>query len=238
MSRIDQHRQMNSSRSQAGRELTFSRLSLRVRKLSSFILAAAAVTVFSAMSGAAQGAQPAEPGSGSIHVVTMKQMGFDPAQMNVQPGDTVEWKNDDMFAHTVTANDGSFDSGLIQPGHSWQKTFTSAETLAYHCRPHPNMKATLVVQPATQGAHAKTAASASESGATLKWSPPRTPEEFHPILVNFTAALLPLALLSDILGLLSPPIVPSRGMVDGAVCIFDHSTDRRCWMVVEAVSRS
>jgi uncharacterized membrane protein len=86
---------------------------------------------------------------------------------------------------------------VIEPGHSWQMTFKNAGTAAYHCRPHPNMKATLVVQ----GANEQSAQAGTGSPATLKWSPPRTPEEFHPILVNFTAALLPLALLSDILGL-------------------------------------
>jgi uncharacterized membrane protein len=59
------------------------------------------------------------------------------------------------------------------------------------------------VQGATaSGAEAKTRTASGEGAATLKWSHPRKPEEFHPILVNFTAALLPLALLSDILGLL------------------------------------
>ena len=40
----------------------------------------------------------------------------------------------------------------------------------------------------------------SERHGSLKWSPPSSPEQLHPILVNFTAALLPLALLSDVLG--------------------------------------
>jgi uncharacterized membrane protein len=128
-------------------------------------------------------------------------MQFNPPQMIVQAGDTVEWKNEDIFSHTVTADDGSFDSGLIDPGHSWQTTFKTAQTLAYHCRPHPNMKAALTVSGAgEQGTHAGHGPEAQGSAATLKWSPPRTPEEFHPILVNFTAALLPLALLTDILG--------------------------------------
>jgi uncharacterized membrane protein len=108
----------------------------------------------------------------------------------------VEWRNEDIFSHTVTADDGSFDSGLIDPGHSWQKAFNSAQTVAYHCRPHPNMKAALIVQ-STSEHEPRAAAGRTE---TLKWLPPSTPEEFHPILVNFTAALLPLAFLSDLLG--------------------------------------
>jgi plastocyanin/uncharacterized membrane protein len=134
--------------------------------------------------------------SGARHVVVLKQVRFDPQQIAVNAGDTVDWENQDIFSHTVTANDGSFDSGLIEPGHSWQMTFKNPGTIAYHCRPHPNMAATLVVQ----GANGQRANDATGSAGTLRWSPPRTPDELHPILVNFTAALLPLALLSDILG--------------------------------------
>ena len=181
------------------RELTFSPIAPPLLQARRFTLPAVAVIIFSATCFAMQAAQST---SGAQHVVVIKQMDFAPPQMSVQAGDTVEWKNEDIFSHTVTADDGSFDSGLIDPGHSWRMTFKNAQTLGYHCRPHPNMKATLVVQGASEeGAHANPASTAGAGrAATLKWSPPKTPEEFHPILVNFTAALLPLALLSDILG--------------------------------------
>jgi plastocyanin/uncharacterized membrane protein len=164
-----------------------------------FFLAVAAVAVFSAVSFATQSAQPA---SGAQHIVIIKQMDFDPAQVTVNTGDTVEWKNEDIYAHTVTADDGSFDSGIIDPGKSWQMTVKAGDTIAYHCRPHPNMTAKLILQAAgEQATHAKAAAGGGEASATsLKWSPPMSPEQFHPILVNFTAALLPLAFLSDLLG--------------------------------------
>jgi plastocyanin/uncharacterized membrane protein len=161
---------------------------LQVRKS---IFAHVAVAFLLSVCVVAQNAQPA----GTTHVVVIKQVQFNPPQLNVKAGDTVEWKNEDIFSHTVTAADGSFDSGLIDPGHSWQMTFENAGTIAYHCRPHPNMKGSLIVQ----GANGEGTNSNGGSGS-LKWSPPRTPEELHPILVNFTAALLPLALLSDILG--------------------------------------
>ena len=132
--------------------------------------------------------------SGGAQVV-MKAMSFQPAALNVRAGETVVFRNEDIFAHTVTADDGSFDSGLIQPGESWKITMPKTASLAYHCRPHPNMKAKLVEQaePASAG---KQAASQGLPG----FNPPSKPQEFHPILVNFTAALLPLAFLSDLLG--------------------------------------
>ena len=126
----------------------------------------------------------------------MKAVRFQPAQLEVHVGDTVEFKNEDIFAHTVTADDGSFDSGLIQPGATWKLKVTKTGTIAYHCTPHPNMKAELVV---SGGTGAQTGAGAARVSPRFNF--PNSPQEIHPILVNFTAALLPLAFLSDLLGL-------------------------------------
>jgi plastocyanin/uncharacterized membrane protein len=138
------------------------------------------------------------PESSTAEVI-IKNFSFKPAQLSVHPGETIEFKNEDIFAHTATADDGSFDSGLIQPGSSWKLTVAKAGTIAYHCTPHPNMKATLVAAtgPSTQPA------ARGEAGPAPGFNPPSSPHEFHPILVNFTAALLPLAFLSDLLGLWS-----------------------------------
>ena len=142
-------------------------------------------------------ASPNQPASTSASTqVIMKNVSFQPAQLNVHPGETVEWKNEDIFAHTVTADDGSFDSGLIQPGATWKMTVQKAGTIAYHCTPHPNMKATLVAASGTQAAENKS----GTAGGLPGFNPPQSPQELHPILVNFTAALLPLAFLSDLLG--------------------------------------
>src|SRR6185312_10400641 len=129
--------------------------------------------------------------------VIMKGIRFQPAELTVHPGESVEFKNEDIVAHTVTADDGSFDSGLIQPGSSWKMTVPKSGTLAYHCTPHPNMKATLVAS--SGGTQVKERNGAT--GGLPGFRPPHSPQELHPILVNFTAALLPLALLSDLLGL-------------------------------------
>jgi plastocyanin/uncharacterized membrane protein len=131
--------------------------------------------------------------AGATHVIIIKQMRFNPSELTVHPGDRIKWENQDIYAHTATADDKSFDSGLIEPGQSWTTTLSNAGTLGYHCRPHPNMTARIVVS-ATEERHQH------EKNASLGWKPPRLPQEIHPILVNFTAALLPLAFLSDLLG--------------------------------------
>jgi len=134
----------------------------------------------------------------TTHIVVIKQLRFNPAQLTLRPGDTVVWKNEDMFSHTATADNGSFDSGLIAPGQSWKTTINGTGALGYHCRPHPNMAAMLLVSHG--GETVSNEHLQPEHTPSLKWSPPSSPQEIHPILVNFTAALLPLALLSDILG--------------------------------------
>jgi plastocyanin/uncharacterized membrane protein len=139
---------------------------------------------------------PSATGSSANGQVIMKGIRFQPAELTVHPGETVDFKNEDIVAHTVTADDGSVDSGLIQPGSSWKMTVQKAGTLAYHCTPHPNMKATLV---ASSGGQVKERN--GTAGGLPGFRPPRSPQELHPILVNFTAALLPLALFSDLLGL-------------------------------------
>lgn len=162
------------------------------------VTVAAVLSIFSA-SGKAQ---PAKDRAPVTHAVVIKQMHFDPAQLNVSANAIVEWKNEDIFSHTVTADDRSFDSGLIAPGQSWKMTVKDAGTFLYHCRPHPNMRASLVVSssvesPAQGGA--RLGASGTHS-VSLKWVPPTLPQQIHPILVNFTAALIPLAFFSDLLG--------------------------------------
>ena len=56
------------------------------------------------------------------------------------------WTNNGPSVHTVTADDGSFDSGNISVGKTFSHTFQTAGTFAYHCTIHPFMKATVIVQ--------------------------------------------------------------------------------------------
>lgn len=78
--------------------------------------------------------------------VAIKGFAFNPGSVSVAVGTTVTWTNQDSTAHTVTANDGSFDSGPVQPGSSFSHTFTKAGTVAYHCKIHPSMTATIIVK--------------------------------------------------------------------------------------------
>jgi len=74
--------------------------------------------------------------------------GFSPSTITVVIGvnNTVVWNNDDSVPHTVTANDGSFSSGNLNPGDSYSFTFTTPGTYAYHCSYHSWMKGTVIVK--------------------------------------------------------------------------------------------
>ncbi len=78
--------------------------------------------------------------------VTIKDFEFTPASITVSVGATVTWTNDGPSTHTVTADDGSFNSGNLDKGKTFSHTFNTAGTFGYHCSIHPFMTATVVVQ--------------------------------------------------------------------------------------------
>jgi plastocyanin len=65
--------------------------------------------------------------------------------ITVPVGTTVIVRNDDSVAHTVTADDGSFDSGRIDGGSTGEVTLTAAGTFTFHCELHPAMSGTITV---------------------------------------------------------------------------------------------
>ena len=54
------------------------------------------------------------------------------------------WTNRDVAPHTATADGGAFDSGRLDQGKAYGRTFATPGTFPYHCTFHPNMKATVV----------------------------------------------------------------------------------------------
>lgn len=77
--------------------------------------------------------------------VVIDNMQFNPDPVSVATGDSVQWTNNMGFPHTVTADDGSFDSGPIGPGQTFTQTFTAAGSVGYHCDIHPQMTGTITV---------------------------------------------------------------------------------------------
>jgi plastocyanin len=65
---------------------------------------------------------------------------FSPKDVTINAGDTVMWVlAGSLTTHTVTADDGSFDSGAVfsHTGASFSQTFPTANvTINYHCKVH------------------------------------------------------------------------------------------------------
>jgi plastocyanin len=65
---------------------------------------------------------------------------------NFYVGSTVIWTNDDFGIHTVTDNNGAFESDSLRPDDTFEYTFDNVGTYDYHCLLHPTMVAQVVVQ--------------------------------------------------------------------------------------------
>lgn len=61
---------------------------------------------------------------------------FNPKEITVPVGTTVVWENTSSLPHTVTADDGSFNSGTLSPGGAFEVTFTKTGQVPYHCEFH------------------------------------------------------------------------------------------------------
>lgn len=91
------------------------------------------------MMGAGSG--PTAPAGTSVRMAGSR---FEPATLTVVQGATVRWFNDDALPHTVTASDGSWDSGNLAPGTTFERGFVLPGAYPYLCRYHPGMTGTIV----------------------------------------------------------------------------------------------
>jgi plastocyanin len=78
--------------------------------------------------------------------ITMENLVISPADASANVGDTIEWINKDVFAHTATARNGDWDV-IMPPKKTVTSVLNKAGAVEYYCRFHPNMKATLVIAP-------------------------------------------------------------------------------------------
>ena len=76
--------------------------------------------------------------------IKMAQIAYAPAQASAHVGDTVEWVNSDIVAHTATARNGAWDV-MVGSNSKGSVTLKSAGTIEYYCRLHPNMVGSITV---------------------------------------------------------------------------------------------
>lgn len=81
----------------------------------------------------------------TFHTVLIKQMKFEPAELNLHKGDTVLWINKDITDHDVTEETKkAWTSSKLMVGKSWTKVVK--ESANYYCSIHVVMKGKLIVE--------------------------------------------------------------------------------------------
>ena len=81
---------------------------------------------------------------------TLTTDAFSPNPIQVSVGSTVTWTNNDSVIHTVNSGtspteSGLFTSPIMNPGDTFEYTFTEAGEVPYFCLLHPNMVGTAIV---------------------------------------------------------------------------------------------
>ena len=95
--------------------------------------------------GTALGAAPAAATSGAkTYTVTIRQMSFGQLPRTLHVGDRIEWVNEDLFVHSATAADKSFDVEL-KPKARAAIVLRKPGTVSFICRYHPGMRGALAV---------------------------------------------------------------------------------------------
>lgn len=79
---------------------------------------------------------------GTVHV-TIENLAFLPADIEVKAGETIEWTNKDPFAHTATV-EGSWEV-IIPPGQVATHMASADDSVRYYCRYHPNMTGRITI---------------------------------------------------------------------------------------------
>jgi len=68
-----------------------------------------------------------------------------PQQIQVNVGDTVQWKNNDASIHTITSTTELFDSGMLMSNDKFEYKFENVGLYEYYCMLHPWMRGSVTV---------------------------------------------------------------------------------------------
>ena len=84
--------------------------------------------------------------SAAEYRITIAKMKFSAPPAELHVGDVIRWRNDDIFRHTATARDESFDVDL-PPESEASTTLSATGEIEFFCRFHPAMTGKLDVRP-------------------------------------------------------------------------------------------
>ena len=84
--------------------------------------------------------------SGNTNTITIQNLAFNPSTLTVKVGTNVTWINKDSMPHTVTSDNGIFESGSLSNGQIFIYKFNTPGTYNYHCSIHTSMTAKIIVE--------------------------------------------------------------------------------------------
>ena len=93
----------------------------------------------------AESSAPAPNSTTPRGTLPINAQGFDPAQLSIASGTTLKIVNTDIEAHTATADNDLFDTGVLKPGESKEVYFEGAGSVTYHDELHPDRKGSIIV---------------------------------------------------------------------------------------------
>ena len=161
--------------------------------------------------------------------VNLEFQAFTPQAVDALPGDTVQWTNGSVRRHTVTADDGSFDSGDLFQDGVFSRQFDAVGTYTYHCTVHLGMTGEVDVRDVTldplPAVPVPFGRPVTLTGRTATPSLPVTIEVQTPVGFRPVATAIP---APD--GTWSTP-VPVRGVADYRAVVGADATDTRHLLV-------
>jgi plastocyanin len=97
-----------------------------------------------AVAGVLLSVAPPAPAAAATHVVLIDQMKY-AAVPPLKVGDVVTFVNKDLFRHTVTASNNSFNLDLM-PGARGSLHINSAGHAVFTCKYHPGMRGSMIAK--------------------------------------------------------------------------------------------
>ena len=78
--------------------------------------------------------------------VIIEDSKFDPKTLTIPKGTRIAWINKESAMHTITSEEGLFDSDLMSKGTTFSHIFNEQGIFEYYCKIHPGMRARIIVE--------------------------------------------------------------------------------------------
>jgi LPXTG-motif cell wall-anchored protein len=101
--------------------------------------------------GPTQATKNASARASATRTVAMRDIKFKPRNITIDPGDTVQWRNDDPERHNALGESGSFETPVIAKDETSSHTFNRKGSYPYFCSLHAGMDGRITVGASSGG---------------------------------------------------------------------------------------